>query len=81
MAVITCFHQMGAEISNELSMKWTKQGTMSNGEFSILPTLSHNTGNAYMLSEVLEDESKVEDRYYLDSEKTKQILNQAKRSK
>ena len=68
-----CLVLMEDGISPGFSLKWTRGGTMRNGAFSIPSTSeSHKTGNAVLLSDILEAE--VPQKYFLSKEQTEKIV-------
>ena len=58
------------------SLKWTKSGTMQNGQFLTLPMSSLRTEKEYILSDILEKQ--VPDQYFLSQDKAKLLLQQQK---
>lgn len=54
------------------SLSWTGLGTISNSRISILPGLSLKIGNAYTLSDILEDS--VDEKYFLSREQMEKIV-------
>lgn len=56
------------------SLKWTKSGTMLNGQFSTLPMSSLKTEKESILSDILEEQ--VPDKYFLSKEKVEALLRQ-----
>ena len=68
-----CLVLMEDGISPGFSLKWTGVGTMRNGLFSTVNTsVSHKTGNAVLLSDILEVE--VPQKYFLSKEQTERIV-------
>ena len=69
-----CCLLMEDGISPGFSLKWTRQGTMQSGRFSIPRTLEYRkTENAVSLSDILEDE--VDETYFLSNHVTNRLLN------
>ena len=68
-----CLVLMEDGISPGFSLKWTGAGTMRSGMFSTVNTSeSHKTGNAVLLSDILEVE--VPQKYFLSKEQTQRII-------
>ena len=68
-----CLVLMEDGISPGFSLKWIGGGTMRNGVFSTVNTSeSHKTGNAVLLSDILEVE--VPQKYFLSKEQTERII-------
>ena len=68
-----CLVLMEDGISPDFSLKWIGGGTMRNGVFSTVNTSeSHKTGNAVLLSDILEVE--VPQKYFLSKEQTERII-------
>ena len=68
-----CLVLMEDGISPDFSLKWTKGGMMRNGRLSTLNIMeSHKTGNAVLLSDILEVE--VPQKYFLSKEQTERII-------
>ena len=59
-------------------LKWTKSGTMLNGQFSTLPMSSLKTEKEFILSDILEE--KVPDKYFLSDDKVRILLDQTQKS-
>ena len=69
----TCLVLMEDGISPDFSLKWTKAGMMRSGKFSTVNTSEcHKTGNAVLLSDILEEE--VPQKYFLSKEQTQRIV-------
>lgn len=66
----------GGAGSSTLSVKWPKEGTVSNGVCTIPKTTEYRkTENACILLDILE--KNVPESYYLTQEKTQQLLNKS----
>lgn len=66
----------GGAVSSMLSVKWPKEGIVSNGVCTIPKTTEYRkTGNACILLDILEKD--VPENYYLTQEKTQQLLNKS----
>ena len=66
----------GGAGSSMLSVKWPKEGIVSNGKCTIPKTTEYRkTGNACILLDILEKD--VPENYYLTQEKTQQLLNKS----
>jgi len=69
----TCFQLMEDGTLPEFSLAWTKQGTMQNGNCSILKTSeSHKTEKESLLLDILE--TNVDEKYFLSEETTKRLI-------
>lgn len=66
----------GGAVSSMLSVKWPKEGIVSNGVCTIPKTTEYRkTGNACILLDILEKD--IPENYYLTQEKTQQLLNKS----
>ena len=70
----TCYQSTMEQGSSMLSVKWPKEGTVSNGK-CIIPKITESlkTENECTLLDILEDEVLVD--FYLSKEKTQQLLS------
>ena len=68
-----CFLRTEDLTTCQSSLKWTDWGTILNGKISTQSGLSHKTGSAYILWDILEEQ--VDEKYFLSEAATKRLMN------